>query len=82
MLRQVEIMTRTGGGEAKVKYGNPFFRWLDDQILMIEDYAYAGTEFQEDIDLPLLVDAQWGDIGKKNSQDIDYCLYFHVLYFL
>ena len=36
---------------------------LDDHILMIEDYAYAGTEFRGDPDLPLLIDAQWGGIG-------------------
>ena len=32
---------------------------------MIEDYAYNRIEFEGDLDLPLLVGAQWGDIGKK-----------------
>ena len=41
MLRWVEIMAHTGGGRAKVKFKASFFRWLSDQILMIEDYAYA-----------------------------------------
>ena len=65
MLRWVEIMARTGGGGAKVKFEAPLFRWLSDQILMIEDYAYVGTELRGDLDLPLPPGAQWGDIGKK-----------------
>ena len=65
MLQWVEIMARTRGGRAKVKFEAPFFRWLNDQILMIEDYAYAGTDIQGDPNLPLPPGAQWGDIGKK-----------------
>ena len=72
MLQWVDIMVRTGGGGAKVKYGSAFFCWLDDQLLMVEDYAYIGTKFRGYPDLPLLTCAQWGDIGKKNTQDIDY----------
>ena len=53
MLRWVELMARTGGGRVKRKYDARFFHWLDDQILMIEDYAYAGTDFRGDPDLPL-----------------------------
>ena len=45
MLWLVEIMAHIGGGGAKVKFKAPFFRWLNDKILMIEDYAYAGTDF-------------------------------------
>ena len=57
MLWWVEIMAHHGGGRAKVKYRNPFFRWLDDQILMIEDYTYDGIKFQGYLDLPLPADA-------------------------
>ena len=52
MLRWVQIMARTGADRGKVKFGDPFFRWLRDQILMVEDYAYVGTEFHGDPDLP------------------------------
>ena len=65
MLR--EIMARTGGGRAKVKFEAAFFRWLRDQILMIEDHAYAVTNFRGDADLPLPPHAQWGGIGKKQK---------------
>ena len=46
-------MARTGAGRGRVKFDDPFFRWLEDQILMVEDYAYIGTDFTGDPDLPL-----------------------------
>ena len=58
-------MARTGGGGAKVKFKVAFFHWLSDHILMIENYAYVGTDFRGDPNLPLPPGAQWGDIGKK-----------------
>ena len=60
-------MAHTGAGRGKVKFSDPFFRWLQDQILMVEDYAYVGTEFTRDPDLPLRPSGQWGDIGKKQE---------------
>ena len=46
-------MAHTGAGRGRVKFGDLFFRWLQDQILMVEDYAYIGTNFIGDPDLPL-----------------------------
>ena len=60
-------MARTGVGSVRVKFGDTFFRWLQDQMLMVEDYAYAGTYFTGDPDLPLPLGGQWGDIGKKQE---------------
>jgi hypothetical protein len=34
-------------------------------MLMVDDYPYAGLDFQGDPDLVLPEDAQWGDLGKK-----------------
>ena len=58
MLRWVHIMAHTGAGRGKVKFEDPFFRWLSDQLLMVEDYAYMGTDFSGDSDLPLPPGAQ------------------------
>ena len=60
-------MARTGAGRGRVKFGDLFFRWIQDQILMVEDYAYVDTDFTEDPDLPLPPSGQWGDIGKKKE---------------
>ena len=67
MQRWVWIMARTGVGRGKVKFGDPFFRWLRDQLLMVEDYAYAGTDFSNDPNLPLPPRGLWGDIDKKQK---------------
>ena len=76
-------MDRTGLGRGKVKFEDPFFRWLRDQLLMVEGYAYAGTDFISDPDLLLPLGGQWGDIGKKkNLKMVIVFLYFDVLYFL
>jgi hypothetical protein len=48
-----------------VRYDDLFFDWLQGQVLMVEDYEYAGLDFHEDPDLALPEDAQGGDIGKK-----------------
>jgi hypothetical protein len=34
-------------------------------MLMVDDYAYVGLDFQGDPDLVLPEDAQWGELGKK-----------------
>ena len=82
MLQWVYIMAHTGGRGAKVNYGSAFFHWLDDQLLMVEDYAYDGTEFRGYPNLPLAVDSQWGYISKKNAQDIHYFLHFDFMIFM
>ena len=46
-------MARTGAGRGKVKFGDLFFRWLRDQILMVDDYTYAGMDFSKEPGLPL-----------------------------
>ena len=50
-------------------------------MLMVEDYAYAGTAFTSDPDLPLPPRGQWGDIGKK-QETLTMENVFYVLYFL
>ena len=67
MLRWVYVMDHTGVGRGRVKFGDTFFRWLQDQILMVEDYTYVGTDFTKDPDLPLPLGRQWGDISEKQE---------------
>ena len=46
-------MARTAVGRGRVKFSDLFFRWLRDQILMVEEYAYVRMDFTGDPDLPL-----------------------------
>ena len=77
-------MARTGEGRGRVKFGDVFFRWLWDQILMVEDYPYAGIDFTGDLDLPLPPGGQWGDIGKKQEtlkmENIFMFFMFYIFY--
>jgi hypothetical protein len=66
MKRWVDLMA-CHGGMSTITYGLVFFQWLRDQLIMIEDYTYAGNNFHGDPDLALPDGSQWGDIGKKDS---------------
>jgi hypothetical protein len=65
MKRWCDLMTRHVVGWI-VKYDDAFFNWLGLQILMIDDYTYAGLEFWVDPNLVLVEESQWGDLGKKD----------------
>ena len=65
--RWFRIMAHTRVGRGNIKFSDLFFRWLRDQILMVEDYAYAGIDFSSDLDLPLPPGGQWGDIDKTQK---------------
>ena len=45
MLAWVTAMPHLGGGGPKFTYGSEFFRWLRNQLLMVEDYVYEGANF-------------------------------------
>jgi hypothetical protein len=64
MLRWCQLMARHVA-RLIVWYDDLFFEWLRGQVLMIEDYAYAGLDFCGDPDLALPEDAQWGDLSRK-----------------
>jgi hypothetical protein len=53
------------GGMPIVTYDKAFFQWPRDQLVMVEDYAYARTDFRGDPKLELPEGSQWGEIGKK-----------------
>ena len=80
MLAWVTDMPCIGGGGPKFSYGSGFFRWLRNQLLMVEDYAYDGAEFRDDPELVLHEGEVWDDRGKK----IHYPLVFlnFVFYFI
>jgi hypothetical protein len=47
MKRLVDLMAHHGSVPI-VTYGLAFFQWMRDQLVMVEDYAYAGTDFRGD----------------------------------
>jgi hypothetical protein len=66
MKRWVDLMTHHGGGPI-VCYDDNFFKWMKKQLIMVEEYAYEGMDFQGDIDMILPTRYQWTDAGKKEA---------------
>jgi hypothetical protein len=58
----------TGSKDAEVvqPYGSTRSR-AHHQMMMIDDYTYAGFDFRGDPDFAFPEDAQWGDLGKKHT---------------
>ena len=61
------LLPRTGEGLVRHYFDEGFFDWLDSQIIMIEDYPYAGMNFTGDPELVLPLGTQWGPDGKKKK---------------
>ena len=61
MLERVRAMPHLGVGGPKITYGFGFFRWLRNQLLMVEDYSYKGEEFRNDRELVLSEGEVWDD---------------------
>jgi hypothetical protein len=86
MLRWCRLMARHVAGPI-VKYDDIFFDWLQNQMLMVDDYAYAGLDFRGDPDLALPEDAQWGDLGKKYTNFLflnvfEFLSYLNVFFYI
>lgn len=65
MRRWVKIMARHGGGHVYT-YPTMFFQWVKRQIVCIDDYSYAGSDFWNDLNMILPPGGQWDiDLGKK-----------------
>ena len=49
MVRSVALMARHGiEGAEIVRFPSSYFRWLDRQIFVIEDFPYVGIDFRGD----------------------------------
>ena len=77
-------MRRLGGGRVANPYPADFFPWWRRQIVAIDDYPYAGIDFQGDPDMPLPPGSAYGDIGNESrpSLFLNFLSYLIFLYFL
>ena len=62
MARWTRLWYRLGGCPAQ-RYDEEFFNWWARVTFCIDEYCYVGMDFLGDPNLPLPMDAQWGDIG-------------------
>lgn len=52
MKKWCVMLTRLGGGSL-LEFGDDLFRWLDGQIVVVDDYVYVRVEFRGDLDMVL-----------------------------
>ena len=78
MLKWSGLLVRLGGGR-QPHFSEDFFSHLDHDILVIDDYGYAGIDFRHKPDLGLLEGEDWdASLGMLRSL---FCLCF-LMYFL
>jgi hypothetical protein len=66
MLKWSGLISRLGGGR-QPHFIDDFFSRLDQEILLVDDYGYAGIYFRHDLDLALLDDEDWEtSLSKKH----------------
>ena len=83
MIAWYTAMPHLSGGGPKVSYKSGFFRWLRNQLLMVEDYAYEGEYFCDDLELSLPEGEVWDDRGKKRHYPLlffIFCILFHFYF--
>ena len=64
--RWADAMRRLRGGRVSNPYPTNFFPWWRRQIVAIDDYPYAGIDFQGDLDMSLPPGSAYGDIGNES----------------
>ena len=66
MLKWYGLLTRLSGGR-QPHFSEDFFNRLDQDMLMVDDYGYAGIDFHNDSDLVLPKGEDWdATLGKKH----------------
>jgi len=78
MARWAALMPRGGGGQQMV-WRPEFFIWLRDQLIAVNDWPYAGTDFTGDPDLALPEGEDWDEeLGKNSLCFLNFFMYFNV----
>jgi len=79
MCRWAVLLTRQGGGRTNESFDDDFFAWLSQQILVIEDYPYAGIDFLRDPEIPVPPGEERGEMGKFSS--LFFCFFLYIIFF-
>ena len=72
MARWAALMLRLGGGQ-QMSWRPEFFSWLRHQLIVVEDWPYAGTNFMGDPDLPLPEGEDW-------DEELSMTLFYFFIY--
>lgn len=82
MKRWTVLWYRLRGGPSR-HYDEDLFDWWTWVRFYVSEYCYLGMDYWGDLDLLLLANAQWGDIGMlfKFSMYVKF-LYFYIWFSL
>jgi hypothetical protein len=61
---------RQGAGRVHEAFDDKLFDWWAHQILVIEEYPYAGINFLRDTDMPMPLGEECREIGKHTFKVI------------
>lgn len=61
MVRWVALMARHAEGIEVVRFMPAYFRWLNNQLFVIQVFPYAGMDYHGDRDMILPSEKQWDD---------------------
>ena len=65
LVRWVTVMAHhLEEGSEVVQFPPEYFRWLENQLFMIQDFPYAGMDYHGDPNMTLPPGEQWDDSGK------------------
>ena len=77
MVRWVALMARHAvEGVEIVRFPPSYFRWLERQIFVIEDFPYVGIDFHGDREMALPAGEQWDESCKNNFQQFLSSIFF------
>ena len=68
------------GGEHQPHFSDDFFSWLDQDILIVDDYGYVGIDFHNDPNLVLPEGHDW-DASLGMLDLFSQQLYFYAFHF-
>lgn len=78
MLKRSGLLIRLGGGQ-QPHFSEDFFSHLDQELLVIDDYGYAGIDFCNDPDLVLTEGDDWDStLGKKHALSLLSAVIFFI----
>jgi hypothetical protein len=78
MERWTSLSPRLGNEPSTFRFTTDFFTWWRRQLVVIEDFPYAGVDFRGSADLVLPEGIQWDVSGTKLNLVMYFC--FYILY--
>jgi hypothetical protein len=68
------------GTDSKFNFTANFFAWWRRQIIVIEEFLYAGVDFLGNVDLVLPEDIDWDVSGTKPNLVMCFLFIFYIIF--